>query len=138
MDKTAAPKLLVGNGKDHKYLCVVMTADRGLCGAFNTSIARKAKSFINEKLKLGKEISIITVGSKGHDQLKRVFGKYIVDKISFKELKQITIREADQITSQIVEKFSKDEFDVCTIFITNLKVSYLRSLKRNKLYLYLP
>jgi F-type H+-transporting ATPase subunit gamma len=121
VDKTAAPKLLVGNGKDHKYLCVVMTADRGLCGAFNTSIARKAKSFINEKLKLGKEISIITVGSKGHDQLKRVFGKYIVDKISFKELKQITIREADQITSQIVEKFSKDEFDICTIFYNKFK-----------------
>ena len=65
VDKSSAPKLLVGNGKDYKHLCIVMTADRGLCGGFNTSICRKARLFFNEKLKSGKELSIITVGSKG-------------------------------------------------------------------------
>ena len=121
VDKTSAPKLLVGNGKDHKHLCIVMTADRGLCGGFNTSICRKARIFFNEKLKAGKELKIITVGSKGNDQLKRVFGKYIVEKISFKDLKEITIKESEMITSKIIEMFSKEEFDICTIFYNKFK-----------------
>jgi F-type H+-transporting ATPase subunit gamma len=121
VDKASAPKLLVGNGKDHKHLCIVMTADRGLCGGFNTSICRKARLFFNEKLKSGKELSIITVGSKGNDQLKRIFGKYIIDKISFKDLKQITIHEANQITSKVIDMFGKEEFDVCTIFYNKFK-----------------
>ena len=122
VDKTSAPKLLVGNGKNQNHLCIVMTADRGLCGGFNTSICRKARSFFNEQLKLGKELKIITVGSKGNDQLKRVFGKYIIEKISFKDLKEITVNEADLITSKIISMYTKDEFDICTIFYNKFKV----------------
>ncbi len=120
-DINSAPKLLVGNGKDKIHLCVVMTADRGLCGGFNTNICRKARTFFNEIIKAGKELKIITIGSKGNDQLKRVYGKYIIDKISFKDLKQITINESDQVTSKIIEMFNNDQFDICTIFYNKFK-----------------
>ena len=120
-DINSAPKLLVGNGKDKIHLCVVMTADRGLCGGFNTNICRKARTFFNEIIKAGKELKIITIGSKGNDQLKRVYGKYIIDKISFKDLKQITINESDQVTSKIIEMFNNEQFDICTIFYNKFK-----------------
>jgi len=120
-DINSAPKLLVGNGKDKIHLCVVMTADRGLCGGFNTNICRKARTFFNEIIKAGKELKIITIGSKGNDQLKRVYGKYIIDKISFKDLKQITINESDQVTSKIIEMFNSEQFDICTIFYNKFK-----------------
>ncbi len=120
-DINSAPKLLVGNGKDKIHLCVVMTADRGLCGGFNTNICRKARTFFNEIIKTGKELKIITIGSKGNDQLKRVYGKYIIDKISFKDLKQITINESDQVTSKIIEMFNSEQFDICTIFYNKFK-----------------
>ena len=80
-----APKLLVGNGKDKVYLCVVITADRGLCGGFNSNICKLAKSHFKKILKEGKELKIITVGSKGHDQIKSEYGDYIIYKKSFKE-----------------------------------------------------
>ena len=120
-DINSAPKLLVGNGKDKIHLCVVMTADRGLCGGFNTNICRKARTFFNEIIKAGKELKIITIGSKGNDQLKRVYGKYIIEKISFKDLKQITINESDQVTSKIIEMFNSEQFDICTIFYNKFK-----------------
>ena len=120
-DINSAPRLLVGNGKDKIHLCVVMTADRGLCGGFNTNICRKARTFFNEIIKAGKELKIITIGSKGNDQLKRVYGKYIIDKISFKDLKQITINESDQVTSKIIEMFNSEQFDICTIFYNKFK-----------------
>ena len=120
-DINSAPKLLVGNGKDKIHLCVVMTADRGLCGGFNTNICRKARTFFNEIIKAGKELKIITIGSKGNDQLKRVYGKYIIEKISFKDLKQITINESDQVTSKIIEMFNNEQFDICTIFYNKFK-----------------
>ena len=87
-DGTNAPKLLIGNGKDKVYLCVVMTADRGLCGGFNSNICKLAKKNFKNFIKDGKDLKIITVGSKGHDQIKTDFGKYIIDKKSFKEKKK--------------------------------------------------
>ena len=117
----SAPKLLVGNKKSQKHLCIVMTADRGLCGGFNTNICRRARLFFNEVLESGKELKIITIGSKGHDQIKRVFGKYVIDKISFKDLKQISINESDEVTTKVIDMFNRDEFDVCTIFYNKFK-----------------
>ena len=76
-DKDSAPKLLVGTGKTNVHLCVVITADRGLCGGFNTNICRKAKSYFENILKEGKTLKIFTVGSKGYDQLKRAYGQYL-------------------------------------------------------------
>ena len=116
-----APKLLAGNGKDKVYLCLVITADRGLCGGFNSNICKLANSHFKKILKEGKELKIITVGSKGHDQIKTDFAKYIIDKTSFKEKKKITFNEASQISKKVIELFEKDQFDKCLIFYNNFK-----------------
>ena len=99
-DKDSASKFLVGTGKDTIHLCVVITADRGLCGGFNTNICRKAKTYFDKIIKDGKTLKIFTVGSKGHDQLKRVYGDYVVEKINFKGVKQITYREAEMVSKK--------------------------------------
>ena len=116
-----APKLLVGTGKDEVYLCVVLTADRGLCGGFNSNICKLAKTYFKKLLGEKKEIKIITVGSKGLDQIKREYGKYIVKKFSFKEKKQISFIEAEIVGGKIIELFNKNEFDKCIIFYNNFK-----------------
>ena len=108
-----APKLLVGNGNDKTFLCVVLTADRGLCGGFNSNICKLAKTNFKKILADGKELKIITVGSKGLDQIKREYGKYVVKKFSFKEKKQITFNEAEIIGKEIVNLFNQNEFDKC-------------------------
>ncbi|MEK9545430.1 MAG: F0F1 ATP synthase subunit gamma [Pelagibacteraceae bacterium] len=120
-DPSNAPKLLVGTGKDETHLCVVMTSDRGLCGGFNSNICRKAKSYFSSILSEGKKLKIITIGSKGHDQLKREFGKYIVKKLSFKDKKKISFNEANEVGKIIIELFEKDEFDKCVLFYNNFK-----------------
>ncbi len=120
-DYDSAPKLLVGTGNDKTYLCVVMTADRGLCGGFNTNICKLAKTNFKKILNEGKVLKIITVGSKGLDQIKREFGKYVVNKFSFKEKKQITFNEAEIIGREIINLFKKNEFDKCILFYNNFK-----------------
>ena len=120
-DPENAPKLLVGTGKDKTYLCVVLTADRGLCGGFNSNICKLAKSNFKKILGEGKNLKIITVGSKGLDQIKREYGKYIVKKFSFKEKKQISFSEADLIGKEIISLFDKEEFDICQLFYNNFK-----------------
>jgi len=120
-DPTNAPKLLVGNGKEQTHLCVVMTSDRGLCGGFNTNICRLAKNYFLKVLKEGKTLKIITIGSKGHDQLKREYSKYIVQKLSFKDKKKISFTEADNVGKIIIDLFSKSEFDKCVLFYNNFK-----------------
>tara|TARA_B100000941_G_scaffold280865_1_gene247734 strand:- start:130 stop:1005 length:876 start_codon:yes stop_codon:yes gene_type:complete len=120
-DPSNAPKLLVGTGEDKSYLCVVMTADRGLCGGFNTNIVKLAKSHFNKILKDSKKLKIITVGSKGLDQIKREFGEFIIKKINFKDKKKLSFEDADLIGKQIVELFHKNEFDKCIIFFNQFK-----------------
>ena len=120
-DPQNAPKLLVGTGENKKYLCVVLTADRGLCGGFNTNIVKKAKEFFNQIIDANKKLKIITVGSKGDDQIKRNFKDYIVEKISYKNIKNISLNEASELTSKIITMFENNEFDVCTIFYNKFK-----------------
>ena len=120
-DPQSAPKLLVGTGNDKKYLCVVLTADRGLCGGFNSNICKLAKSNFKNILNDGKELKIITVGSKGHDQIKREYGKYVIKKFSFKDKKNITFHEADIVGKEIVSLFNQNEFDKCILFYNNFK-----------------
>jgi len=120
-DPSNAPKLLVGTGKEQTHLCVVMTSDRGLCGGFNTNICRLAKNYFLKILKEGKTLKIITIGSKGHDQLKREYGKYIVQKLSFKDKKKISFNEADDVGKIIIDLFDKNEFDKCVLFYNNFK-----------------
>jgi F-type H+-transporting ATPase subunit gamma len=118
---SSAPKLLVGNGKDKVYLCVVITADRGLCGGFNTNICKLAKNHFKNILKEGKELKIITVGSKGHDQIKSEYGDYIIYKKSFKDKKQIAFKEANEIGKKVIELYEQEQFDKCIIFYNNFK-----------------
>ena len=120
-DKESASKFLIGTGKDDVHLCVVITADRGLCGGFNTNICRKAKTYFEKILKEGKTLKIFTVGSKGHDQLKRVYGSYIIEKMNFKGFKKITYKEAEEIGSKIIRLFNESKFDVCKIFYNKFK-----------------
>ena len=120
-DKENAPKLLVGTGNKKNYLCVVLTADRGLCGGFNTNIVKKAKSFFNKIIAEGKSLKIINVGSKGYDQLKRVYGNQIIEKISFKDSKVANYLDAEIVGKRIIELFEKKDFDICTIFYNQFK-----------------
>ena len=120
-DKDNASKFLVGTGKDNVYLCVVITADRGLCGGFNTNICRKAKNYFEKILKEGKTLKIFTVGSKGHDQLKRAYGSYIIEKKNFKGFKNISYKEAEEIGKKIIKLFNDNKFDVCKIFYNKFK-----------------
>ena len=120
-DKENAPKLLSGSGNDKVHLCVVMTSDRGLCGGFNSNIIKKAKSYFAKLTEEGKDLKIITVGSKGNDQLKRAFGDNIIANISFKESKHANYFDAEKVGKMVIEKFEAEEFDVCTIFYNQFK-----------------
>jgi F-type H+-transporting ATPase subunit gamma len=120
-DKQNAPKLLVGTGEQKTHLCVVLTSDRGLCGGFNSNIIKKAKLFFNKIESENKSLKIITVGSKGYDQLKRLYKNKIVEKISFKESKNANYFDADKVGKKIMERFENKEFDVCTIFYNQFK-----------------
>ena len=120
-DKENAPKLLTGTGQDKVHLCVVLTSDRGLCGGFNSSIIKKAKVYFGKVLEEGKILKIITVGSKGYDQLKRLYNDKIIEKISFKESKNANYFDAEKVGKIIIESFLKKEFDVCTIFYNKFK-----------------
>tara|TARA_B100001121_G_scaffold306451_1_gene325932 strand:+ start:3201 stop:4082 length:882 start_codon:yes stop_codon:yes gene_type:complete len=120
-DYENAPKLLVGTGNDKTYLCVVLTADRGLCGGFNSNICKLAKTNFKKIISEGKNLKIITVGSKGLDQIKKEYGKYIVKTFSFKDKKQITFSEAEVIGREIINLFNDNEFDKCILFFNNFK-----------------
>ena len=120
-DKDNASKFLVGTGKNATHLCIVITADRGLCGGFNTNICRKARNYFDKILKENKTLKIFTVGSKGYDQLKRIYGKYIIEKINFKGLKKITYKEAENTGKIIIKLFNESQFDVCKIFYNRFK-----------------
>jgi len=120
-DKENAPKLLAGTGNEKIHLCIVLTADRGLCGGFNTNIVKKAKSFFEKIKSEEKSLKIITVGSKGYDQLKRIYGSQIIEKISFKDSKVTNYLDAEIVGKKIIELFEKNEFDMCTIFYNQFK-----------------
>ena len=120
-DPQNAPKLLIGTGQDKTHLCVVLTADRGLCGGFNSNICKLAKTNFKKIIGEGKNLKIITVGSKGLDQIKREYDKYIIKKFSFKDKKQISFKEAEIISKEIIDLFNKNEFDKCTLFFNNFK-----------------
>jgi len=120
-NKDNASKFLVGTGKDTTHLCVVITADRGLCGGFNTNICRKARNYFDKILKENKTLKIFAVGSKGYDQLKRIYGKYIVEKVNFKGFKKITYEEAEHVGKIIIKLFNESQFDVCKIFYNKFK-----------------
>ena len=108
--------LLVGNGKDKTHLIIVATSERGLCGAFNSSIVRLAKNHINHLISDGNHIKILTIGKKGREQLKRDFGDYMIEHVDLSEIKKISYDDASNISDNIISKFFDNEFDIATIF----------------------
>ena len=116
-----APALMTGTGKDDTHLLVVCTAERGLCGGFNSQIARFARDHVRKLLAEGKTVKIICVGKKGFDILRREFSSLIIDRVDLREVKKISFENADQIGKKIIGLFEKDEFDVCTLFYSEFK-----------------
>ena len=117
----AAPRLMTGTGKDDVHLLVVCTAERGLCGGFNSQIARLARDHARKLLAEGKTVKIITVGKKGADILRREFASLLIDHIDLREVKQLAFVHADQIGHKVIELFEQGEFDVCTLFYSEFK-----------------
>ena len=112
----SAPKLLSGTGEDKVHLLVVMTAERGLCGGFNSNIAKKAKAHARDLLAQGKEVKILTVGKNGRDALRRDMGNLLVGHVDLSEVKKIGYGDAQKIAQNVLNRFDEGEFDVATIF----------------------
>jgi len=120
-DDPNAPKLLSGTGKDEKHLLIVATADKGLCGGFNSSIVRLAREHITRLQGEGKKVQLVTVGRKGDDQLKRLYGDLIVWKTNFVEVKQIGFGQAHEIAEKVLGMFDAGDFDIATLFYGQFK-----------------
>jgi F-type H+-transporting ATPase subunit gamma len=110
-----APRMLAGTGKDSVHLLIVITADRGLAGAFNTNVGRAARNLARRLMSEGKTVKIITVGRKGRDYLRREMASNIVGDISFASKKRIEFADVQAIGMQAVEMLGRDEFDVATV-----------------------
>jgi len=120
-DNPSAPALLRGTGKDRVHLVIVATADRGLCGGFNTNIVRRARQHIEGLIGEGKQVLILCVGRKGRDQLRRQYGKFIVDTIDFMGVKRIGFANAAPIGKRVLDMFEAGEFDVATIVYSRFR-----------------
>jgi F-type H+-transporting ATPase subunit gamma len=119
--REGAPQLLAGTGKDQVHLLVVATAERGLCGGFNSSIAKLAREHLEKLLAAGKTVKILTVGKKGQDALKRVYGKYFIDHVDLRGSKTVGFGNAQGIAQKIMSLLDAGEFDVCTLFFSEFK-----------------
>ena len=116
-----APALLAGNGKSDVHLLVVCTAERGLCGAFNSSIVRLARERANSLLQQGKTVKILCVGKKGYDQLRRQFERNIIELIELRSVRTLGFVNADAIGKKLISLFEAGEFDVCTLFFSKFR-----------------
>ncbi|MHA1546690.1 MAG: F0F1 ATP synthase subunit gamma [Alphaproteobacteria bacterium] len=116
-----APKLMAGTGQDKVHLLVVATAERGLCGGFNSNIAKLARTHTLRLLGEGKTVKILCVGRKGNDVLKRQFAANIIDLVSFVSLKTIGFEQACGVGRKVLDLFDAGEFDVCTLFFARFK-----------------
>jgi F-type H+-transporting ATPase subunit gamma len=116
-----APALMTGTGKDDVHLLVVCTAERGLCGGFNSQIARLARDHIRRLLADGKQVKIICVGKKGFDILRRDYASMILDRIDLREVKTLGFVNADAIAKKVIHLFNEGGFDICTLFYSQFK-----------------
>jgi len=115
------PKLLAGTGSDQTHLLVVMTAERGLCGGFNSSIVKLARQKIEDLQALGKTVKILTVGRKGRDQMKREFEDLMVGHVDLSDVKRVGYENATAIARDLLARFEAGEFDVATIFFSRFQ-----------------
>src|SRR5262245_52408880 len=120
-NRSGAPALLVGTGKDEVHLLVVMTAERGLCGGFNSNIARLARQDAARLVASGKAVKILAVGRKGADALRREWGRNIIDRVDLKGIRQLSIANGQAIANRILALFQAGEFDVCTLYFSEFK-----------------
>ena len=116
-----APALMTGTGKDDVHLLVVCTAERGLCGGFNSQIARHARDHIRRLLADGKQVKIICVGKKGFDILRRDYASMIIDRVDLREVKTLGFVNADAIARKVIHLFNEGAFDICTLFYSQFK-----------------
>ncbi len=116
-----APRLMAGTGSDQVHLLVVATAERGLCGGFNSSIVRLARQHARELLNQGKTVKILCVGRKGADQLKRDYSGHMLDTIEMRNVKQLGFEHAQHVGDTVISLFQDGEFDVCTLFYSRFK-----------------
>jgi F-type H+-transporting ATPase subunit gamma len=116
-----APALMTGTGKDDVHLLVVCTAERGLCGGFNSQISRLAREHARKLMAAGKTVKIITVGKKGFDILRRDLGPQIIDRVDLREVKTLGFVNADAIARKVIALFNDGQFDVCTLFYSEFK-----------------
>ena len=115
-DPQGAPKLMAGTGEDKVHLLVVCTAERGLCGGFNTSIARLARERARQLTSEGKEVKILCVGKKGYDVLRREFQSLMEPLIEFREVKNVGYAQAEEVSHRVLSMFDEGEFDVASLF----------------------
>lgn len=116
-----ASPLLVGTGSDKVHLLVVATAERGLCGGFNSNIARLAREHTRKLLNDGKTVKILCVGRKGRDSLRRDLSSYIIDLVDLRGMKQVAYTNADEIGQRVLQMYDDGEFDVCTLFFSEFQ-----------------
>jgi F-type H+-transporting ATPase subunit gamma len=119
--KEGASPLLVGTGKDDVHLLVVMTAERGLCGGFNSNIARLARQDVVRLQAAGKTVKLLFVGRKGYDVLKREYEALMVERIELKDVKNVAFANAEDVGKKVLSMFEAGEFDVCTMYFSEFK-----------------
>ena len=119
--REGGPPLMVGTGRDQVHLLVVCTAERGLCGAFNSSIVRLAREHINRLLADGKQVKILCVGKKGYDQLKRLYAPLIIDLIELRGVRQLSFEHAEKAADKVLSLFAEGVFDVATLFFSRFR-----------------
>jgi F-type H+-transporting ATPase subunit gamma len=116
-----APALMTGTGRDDVHLLIVCTAERGLCGGFNSQIARLARDHIRRLVADGKQVKIICVGKKGYDILRRDYASLILDRVDLREVKTLGFVNADAIARKVIHLFNEGGFDICTLFYSQFK-----------------
>jgi len=116
-----APRLLRGSGGDNVRLLLVCTAERGLCGPFNTAIVRLARERAAVLTAEGKEVKFFCVGRKGYDQLRRLYGKQIIEMVDLRAARTLRFEHAQMIAEKVIARFEKHEFDVCTLFFSRFR-----------------
>ncbi len=116
-----APRLLAGTGDDRVHLLLVCTAERGLCGPFNSAIVRLARERANALIADGKQVKIFCVGRKGFEQLRRIYESRIIETVDLRAVRQIKFEHADEIGAKIMALFNAGEFDVCTLFFSRFR-----------------
>src|SRR5690606_18461227 len=119
--KEGVSPLLVGTGKEDTHLLIVMTAERGLCGGFNSNIARRARQDIRRLVSMGKTVKILAVGRKGFDNLRRDHAKQIIDRLDLKAVRQLGFVNAEEIADKVMAMFAAGEFDVATLYYSEFK-----------------